>query len=116
MRILLVDDDVDVRDFTVLALEGAGYSVSQAGRADEALASLTQGGAIDLLITDVVMPGGDGIALAKQVLVVQPSAKVLFTTGYTRHIALDQLAGSEVLDKPYQVDALLHAVRHMLGG
>jgi len=69
----------------------------------------------DLLITDIVMPGRNGVELARALNRTHPDVKVLFTTGYTRHIAPDLLADSEILDKPYQRAALLHAVRHVLG-
>lgn len=115
VRILLVDDDDDVRDYTAQVLEEAGYAVCTAAQADEAEMLLRTGEAIDLLITDIVMPGRNGVELARVCHRAQPDAKVLFTTGYTRHIAPDLLADSEILDKPYQRDALLHAVRHVLG-
>ncbi|HEX7967380.1 MAG TPA: response regulator [Stellaceae bacterium] len=115
MRILLVDDDDDVRDYTAQVLEEAGYAVCTAAQADEAEMLLSTGEAIDLLITDIVMPGRNGVELARVCHRAQPDTKVLFTTGYTRHIAPDLLADSEILDKPYQRDALLHAVRHVLG-
>lgn len=115
MKVLLVDDDDEVRDYTARVLEDAGYSVQTAAKADEAEALLGTGEAIDLLITDIVMPGRNGVELARSFHHARPGAKVLFTTGYTRHIAPDLLADAEILDKPYQRDALLHAVRHLLG-
>lgn len=115
VRILLVDDDDDVRDYTAQVLEDAGYVVCTAAQADEAEMLLSTGEAIDLLITDIVMPGRNGVELARVCHRAQPDAKVLFITGYTRYIAPDLLADSEILDKPYQRDALLHAVRHVLG-
>jgi two-component system cell cycle sensor histidine kinase/response regulator CckA len=115
VRILLVDDDEGVRDYTALVLEEAGYEVRVAARGDAAYQYLADGEVFDLLITDVVMPGWDGTELARRVRRVRPDLKVLFTTGYTRHIALD-LVGADVLDKPYHRDALLHAVRHALVG
>lgn len=115
MRILLVDDDDDVREYTAYLLEEAGHEVRTAAHADAAMALLGAGEAIDLLIADVVMPGCNGIELARRALGTRPAIKVLFVTGYTRHIAPDQLVGCEVLDKPYQRDSLLHAVRHVLG-
>jgi CheY-like chemotaxis protein len=113
--ILLVDDDDDVREYTAHVLEDAGYEVRAAANAEAALTLLRAGGAVDLMITDVVMPGVDGVELARRVQQVRPGLKVLFTTGYTRHIAADQLVGAEVLDKPFQRDSLLHAVHHVLG-
>ncbi len=115
VRILLVDDDDDVRDYTAQVLEDAGYAVETAAGANEAETFLRSGEPVDLLITDIVMPGRDGVDLARVCAQAQPKAKVLFITGYTRHIAPDLLADSEILDKPYQRDALLHAVRHVLG-
>jgi CheY-like chemotaxis protein len=115
MKILLVDDDPDVREYTALVLEDAGYAVRAAARGDEAEIILGTGEPFDLLITDIVMPGGDGVELARTFNRLRPDIKVLFTTGYTRHIAPELLADSEILDKPYQRAALLHAVRHLLG-
>ena len=115
MKILLVDDDADVLEYTAQVLEDAGYAVRAASRADEAEIILGTGEPFDLLITDIVMPGRNGVELARALNLTRPDVKVLFTTGYTRHIAPDLLADSEILDKPYQRAALLHAVRHVLG-
>jgi CheY-like chemotaxis protein len=115
MRILLVDDDPDVREYTALVLEDAGYAVRVAARADEAETILGTGEPFDLLITDIVMPGRDGVMLAQLLHRMRPGVKVLFTTGYTRHIAPELLAESEILEKPYHRAALLHAVRHVRG-
>ena len=115
MKILLVDDDAGVLEYTAQVLEDAGYAVRAASRADEAETILSTGEPFDLLITDIVMPGRNGVELARALNRSRPDVKVLFTTGYTRHIAPDLLADSEILDKPYQRAALLHAVRHVLG-
>ena len=114
LRILLVDDEQGVRDYTAQVLADAGYAVETAARADEAEA-LLRTEPIDLLITDIVLPGRDGVELARLLRRLQPDAKVLFTTGYTRHIAPELLPDAEILDKPYQRDGLLHAVLHVLG-
>ncbi|HEX9490569.1 MAG TPA: response regulator [Stellaceae bacterium] len=114
MKILLVDDDAGVREYTAQVLEDAGYAVRVAAHADEAETILGTGEPFDLLITDIVMPGRNGIELAQALNRTRPDVKVLFTTGYTRHIAPGLLADSEILDKPYQRAALLHAVRHLL--
>jgi CheY-like chemotaxis protein len=114
MKILLVDDNADVREYTALVLEDAGYAVRVAARADEAETILATGEPFDLLITDIVMPGRDGVMLAQLLNRTHPDTKVLFTTGYTRHIAPELLADSEILEKPYHRAALLHAVRHVL--
>jgi CheY-like chemotaxis protein len=114
VRILLVDDDDGVRDYTAMVLEEAGYDVRVAARAEAALQILGSGEPFDLLITDVVMPGWDGTELVRRVKALRPALKILYITGYTRHIAAERLAGADVLDKPYQRDKLLHAVRHAL--
>lgn len=105
-----------MRAYTAHILEDAGYAVSTAAGADEAEALLDSGEDFDLLITDIVMPGRNGVELARALRLARPDAKVLFTTGYTRHIAPELLADAEILDKPYQRDALLHAVRYVLSG
>lgn len=114
LRILLVDDDDGVRDYTAMVLEEAGYEVRVASRADAALKLLGTGEPFDLLITDVVMPGWDGTELASRVRAIRPDLKVLYVTGYTRHIQAERLVGADVLDKPYQRAKLLHAVHHAL--
>lgn len=116
MRILLVDDDDDVREYTAYVLEEAGYIVHTAARPEAAMAMLRTGQPVDLLVTDVVMPGCDGLELARRALEARPTLRVLYTTGYTRHILPERLAGAEVLDKPYMRSALLHAVDHVLSG
>ncbi len=114
MRILLVDDDDDVRDYTATVLEEAGYDVRVAARGEAAVRLLATGEPFDLLITDIVMPGWDGPELARRVKSIRPDLKVLYMTGFTRHIAPAELVDCEVLDKPFQREKLLHAVRHML--
>ncbi len=115
MKILLVDDDEDIREFAAFVLENAGYDVHVAGSVEGAVALFAAGATFDLMITDVVMPGGGGIELANCLRRTQPHAKVLFATGYTRHIVPDELALAEILDKPYQRETLLHAVRRLIG-
>jgi CheY-like chemotaxis protein len=115
VKILLVEDDDLVRDFATQVLEEAGYGVRTAALPSEAEAIAEAGEPVDLLITDIVMPERDGVELARRLLRRRPGLKVLFTTGYTRHIAPEQLAGAEILDKPYHADALLHAVQRLIG-
>jgi len=111
--ILLVDDDPDVREFLEFSLEDAGYVVRAAANADEAMRALSGDPAIDLLITDVVMPGETGVALAQRAVALRPELQVLFITGYTRNIAPEDLARSTVLDKPFARERLLHAIERL---
>jgi CheY-like chemotaxis protein len=104
--ILVVEDDLFVRGYAVGILEGLGYRVLTAVDGRDALAKLNQGIRVDLLFSDVVMPGGiNGWDLAAQARQQRPGLKVLLTSGYS----LETLAsrcnhGSElvVLDKPYR--------------
>lgn len=115
--IMVVEDDPDVRAFIVHALERLGYKVVAAQDGIEALDMADHAGIIDLLVTDVVLPGGlPGPAVADRFLDRFPNTKILFTSGYvaedinlqTRHdIAFD------LLQKPYTLHVLadkIHAV------
>jgi two-component system cell cycle sensor histidine kinase/response regulator CckA len=112
--ILLVDDDPDVRDLIEMVLDGAGHSVHAVGNAEEAMRALSGDPAIELLLTDVVMPGMSGVELARRALALRPHLRVLFITGYTRNIAPEELARAAVLDKPFVPDRLLHAIDRVL--
>lgn len=116
--ILLCEDDKDVRFFSSETLRDLGYEVIEAHDAESALAALSIHGRIDLLFTDVVLPGGrTGADLARDARKIQPDLKVLFTTGYAR-TALDReqhrAGGVHVLLKPFGIDALAAKVRDML--
>jgi signal transduction histidine kinase len=89
--ILLVEDNDGVRAYTKSTLEELGYQVLEAADASQALRHLGQAARIDLLFTDVVLPGGmGGRELAQRVARERPSLPVLFTTGYTRNAIIHQ--------------------------
>jgi PAS domain S-box-containing protein len=117
-HILVVEDDDLVRDYVVLQLRQLGYRVSAAADGEQALARLEQDPSIDLLLTDVVMPGRlNGPALARLALSSRPSLKVLYTSGYTEnaiihHGRLDP--GVILLSKPYKRETLMRKVRQAL--
>jgi two-component system NtrC family sensor kinase len=119
-RILLVEDDKDVRQFVADALTEIGYSVEHAATAAEALEILSKRPDIALLFTDVVLPGGmNGRELANAAHAVRPGLPVLFATGYTRnaiihHGRLD--ANVELLIKPFTTEALARKLRQVLDG
>lgn len=115
MRILLVEDDGDVREYMTEVLDAAGCYVIAAGDANEALRLAERDTAIDLVITDIVMPGVDGLALVRALRRSHPTLKVLFTTGYSRHIAPDEFADEEILEKPFHREVLLHAINRLSG-
>lgn len=118
--VLLVDDDEIVRATVASMLEGLGYRVLTASNGTEALTLLENGAKIDLLFTDVVMPGPiSGRILAERALAMEPGLKVLFTSGYTENAIvhnghLDH--GVELLSKPFDRERLAAKVRRVLDG
>jgi PAS domain S-box-containing protein len=114
--ILLVEDNPDVRRATVRQLQSLGFTVEEAGDAHEALARIESGLRFDLLLTDVVMPGGmTGYELAAEVERVRPGTRVLFTSGYTELAApLADAPRGALLSKPYRRVDLDRAIRTAL--
>ncbi|MEO6339912.1 MAG: ATP-binding protein [Caulobacteraceae bacterium] len=116
--ILVVEDDEDVRAYSVESLRELGYRVIEAPDGPSALRLLERQPKIDLLFTDVVLPGGmTGADVAVQVRELRPSLKVLFTTGYARnaiihHGRLDK--GVQLLTKPFTFAELAEKVRDVL--
>lgn len=115
--VLLVDDDPAVLELFVEVLRAWGYFAIAARDAREALmyASLYSG-RIDLLLTDMIMPGGHGQKLASQVRYWHPGIKVLFVSGYASLIASCWDAPSEgpLLAKPVQLDTLRETLSELL--
>ena len=115
--VLVVEDNPEVRAFSVMSLSELGYRVLQAADAEAALSILRSDQRLDLLFTDVVLPGRTGKVLADQSAIARPGLKVLFTTGYSRnaivhHGRLD--AGVRLLQKPFTFDQLASRVREVL--
>lgn len=115
--ILVVEDEDSVRTMTVEALRDLGYSVISASGPQQALDELNAMPRLHLLVTDVVMPGMNGPALADHITTLRPSVKVLYTTGYSRNAVLsDGVPDREVsiLPKPFTIDQLTLKVRQAL--
>ena len=116
--VLVVEDDTPVRDFVTRVLSAKGYRVLSACEGVEALRLCGDcADPVDLLVTDVVMPGMGGRELASRVEAAKPGVRVLFVSGYTEnaishHGVLE--AGLEFLQKPFTTDALLRKVREVL--
>ena len=116
--ILIVEDDALVRKYVVTQIRGLGYATLEASNAVEALAIIDGNAAIDLLFTDVIMPGPmNGRLLVDAALKKRPSLKVLFTSGYTEnaivhHGRLD--SGVLLLAKPYRKPELARMIRMAL--
>ena len=116
--ILVVEDHAEVRELIVAALEARGYRILAAGDAEEALA-IVHGHAqpIQLLITDVVLPGQNGRVLAQRLSAEQPGLRVLFTSGYMQDVIAHRgvlEAGIDYLPKPFSPDELARCVRAAL--
>jgi len=117
--VLVVEDDRQVSRLIVTVLTGYGYNVLKAPKAEDALSLLEtqQGEKIDLLLTDVIMPGMSGKTLAQQFKTMRPDTKVLFISGYTdnaiiHHGILDP--GTAFVQKPFTPSALARKVREVL--
>lgn len=107
-HILVVDDEATLREIAGRALELVGFVVTLAASAEEALAILAQPGCVDLVFTDVQLPGLSGIDLAARIREGWPSVRVLLTSGGGRDLRL--LGGYPFLGKPYAPAALQSAV------
>jgi hypothetical protein len=116
--ILLVEDDQGVRDLTAKMLKMLGYTVLTAGSAAEALAlAKSHEGPIELLLTDVVMPGMGGPRLAVELRRWRPEIMVIYVSGYTETTVSDRGvldAGVEFLAKPFSREALARKLRESL--
>jgi PAS domain S-box-containing protein len=115
--ILFVEDDESIRTLGVRILRQYGYTVVPARHAAEALTLAEAHGRIDLLATDLVMPGVNGRVLAERLRQSRGDLKVLYTSGYTSDsVTLHdiQTSGLDFLQKPYTVEALVRAVRTVL--
>jgi PAS domain S-box-containing protein len=113
-KVLLVEDNPEVQDVVGMLLEQLGYRVFLAESAAAALQLLASGETVDLVFTDIVMPGElDGVALARRVKEEYPDIAVLLSTGYAKAAnALE--AGFPILRKPYQLTVLARAIRKAL--
>ena len=116
IRILLAEDDDSLRAFLHRALERAGYRVRACADGDEAIEALDDG-PYDLLLTDIVMPGADGIEVARQTTARDPSTRIMFITGFAA-VGLAASgrapAGAKVLSKPVHLREIVAEVERMV--
>jgi two-component system, cell cycle sensor histidine kinase and response regulator CckA len=116
--VLLAEDEPLVRGVTARALTGAGYQVIQAEHGEQALDLARQHDApIDILVTDIVMPGMGGVELAERLVSERPGLRVLFVTGYSRQPIPEAgpLTGLHaLLPKPYTPGELVAEVARLL--
>ena len=114
-RILVVEDDAPNRHLTVRLLSTQGHSVMQAASAEEALAIVSRDPTLDMLVTDVAMPGMSGRILAQRLLAKLPTMRVLFVSGYlTEEATRLDTKRVELLQKPFSSGELAAAVERLL--
>lgn len=115
-RVLLVEDDALVRAFEVKLLKQSGYRVSEAESARSAL-DISEDQRFDLLITDVVMPGMNGVELADRLTAERPEMRVLFLSGYADHEIIEKRvlqSDATFLAKPFAISEFVRTVRELL--
>lgn len=110
--ILIVEDNEQVGEFASQLLGDLGFTTRRAANASDAIAILEQDHAeIDIVFSDVIMPGIDGVELGRQVRVRWPELTVVLTSGYSHVLAGDARHGFALLHKPYSVDELSRVLR-----
>jgi signal transduction histidine kinase/ActR/RegA family two-component response regulator len=118
--LLVVDDEEDIRELAALTLQGHGYRVFSAGNSEEAiLLGEKHAAEIRLLITDVVMPGINGVQLAGVLTKIVPDLKVLFVSGHSNESISEETllaTNADYLQKPYLGATLVSKVREILAG
>lgn len=119
-RIIVIDDEADLRGILRLMLEARGHQVDEAATGSEGLRAI-RGQTYDLVITDVLMPEDDGVAVAKQVPGIQPGIKVLAISGGGPSMPADwslklmEMFGVDAaLHKPFEEDELIGVVDQLL--
>jgi len=115
-RILLVDDDADVRDFAAEVLRGLGHEVIESPNGVDALQRVTDDAGFDLMIVDFGMPLMNGAEVAAAVTLRRPDLPIIFITGYTEGTALESWVrdGYRLLNKPFRLSEVVEAVDEAL--
>jgi CheY-like chemotaxis protein len=118
--VLLVEDEIALRAVMVEVLSDCGYTVLEAGNSQSGLHILESRSRINLLLTDVGLPGGmNGRQLADAARERRPNLKVLFLTGYAESIAAgdgQMERGMEIMSKPFALDKLVAKIEEMVSG
>jgi len=116
-NILLAEDDESLRRFLAAALVKAGHAVTDFGDGEQAYDCLKNVAAFDLLLTDIVMPGMDGIELAKRAAEINNALKIMFITGFAAvalHPSSNAPKQAKVLSKPFHLREIVQEVERMI--
>ena len=115
--VLVVEDEIAVRCLIVEVLEELGYEIIEAADGPSGLAILQSERRIDLLVTDIGLPGLNGRQISEAARLLRPQLKVLFMTGYADIAVMSDgflAEGMEMITKPFEIDALIHRVRQLV--
>ena len=113
-RVLVVEDNVEVGTFSTQLLQDLGYDTTWVTNADDALVLLTGSAAsFDVVFSDVVMPGMNGVELGREIRRLYPTLPVVLNSGYSHVLAQESHHGFELLHKPYAVEDLSRLLRRV---
>jgi CheY-like chemotaxis protein len=114
--VLLVDDDIEVRQVAAVILGELGFQVVEASSAEDAMETIQGPARIDLLMTDLAMPGIGGMELAHLATRARPALKVLYTSAYVRATEGSRaLRHGPLIEKPWMLDQLREIVERLVG-
>ncbi|MGH1419685.1 MAG: response regulator [Hyphomicrobiaceae bacterium] len=117
-NLLIADDDDNLRTLMCRALQADGHTVSDASDGALAMARFEANGAIDVLITDIEMPAGDGVTLATSAAAMKPDLNVILISGYAEALARSgeiRARRVETLAKPFALEKLRELVLQIVG-
>lgn len=115
--ILIAEDDSAVRHLVQEVLEQSGYTVIDAADGEEAMQKFRDKPSVNLVLLDIVMPKKDGVQVYREIHELDPRARILFMSGYTKDVAFEKTIENERLDfvtKPLLLEELLRKIREVL--
>jgi PAS domain S-box-containing protein len=113
-RVLVVEDNVEVGRFSSQILEDLGYDPTLATNADEALKLLDQANGFDVVFSDVIMPGMNGVDLGREIRRRHPKVPVVLTSGYSEVLSQEGRHGFDLIQKPYAAEELSRVLRRLI--